>query len=409
VLITAALVRWVPTVVKWVPGPSWLAGVFAVPLVAQLAAAPIVAVHFRSAIPGAVAANLLVPALLAPTLLTALLAAVTATACPAAAAILLDAMSLGAQLLWAFGAPGRGLELVLPRPPLAAIVVLVPAGWLALQAGDRARIGLLCWLGAIVATGGWWALRPAPPPNRVELLPVADGLAATISGHTSSVLVDGGRWRREATELLVNDGCRSLSAVVASHTDEDHLAGLDRVLRQLRVKRLILPEWMRSEPQAVILLRAARRRDVSVLPVARGSTLGMKDLRLEILWPPAGERSTAENERSLVARIRLPSGTALITSDVGRDTERRLCRSVALQSDVLIAPHHGSRYSTTSPLLDAADPQVVLIPAGPRNIHNHPHTEVLRRLDARAIPYRYPARDGRCGARRLNGEWVLYP
>jgi competence protein ComEC len=98
-----------------------------------------------------------------------------------------------------------------------------------------------------------------------------------------------------------------------------------------------------------------------------------------------------------------------VTSDIGRPTEVELLRSGSLACDVLVVPHHGSRHSACAAWLDRCDPAAALIPAGPLNRYNHPHQEVLGRLEARDIPYRYPKRDGRCGARLIDDRWVLYP
>jgi competence protein ComEC len=409
VLITAALVRWVPEVVEKAPGPRWLSGAISVPLVAQVAAAPIVAWHFRTAIPGAVAANLLVPPLLAPTMVAALAAAALAPLWPAASGWCLEAVALLERLLWYSGTAGRAVELVLPALPVVAAAALAVAGWLALRPGPSARLGVAGWVLVGILTTGWWWLRPRPDGPRVELLPVADGLSVMVAAATSSTLVDGGRWPDEAAQLLADRGVRRLVAVAASHTDEDHIGGLVGVTRSLSVETLVVPVWMLSDPLTVPLLRAARASGARIVPVARGSAVTLDGGRIEVIWPPAVDPPEVENERSLVARVRQSSGVVLVTSDIGRSTEVRLARIGSLSSQVMIAPHHGSRGSTSSALLAAADPRVVLVPAGPRNIHNHPHAEVLQRIDARGIPFRYPARDGWCGARFADGEWVAYP
>ena len=136
-------------------------------------------------------------------------------------------------------------------------------------------------------------------------------------------------------------------------------------------------------------------------------TLG--SIRLEVVWPPAKNPPRQENERSLVARALFEHGSALITADIGRSTEHALARSGPLRSTVLVVPHHGGRGSTSPSLLEAASPSVALIPAAPGNTHGHPHAEVLERLTERHIPFRYPARDGRCGARWDGERWVPFP
>jgi competence protein ComEC len=49
---------------------------------------------------------------------------------------------------------------------------------------------------------------------------------------------------------------------------------------------------------------------------------------------------------------------------------------------VLIAPHHGSKTSSSTKFLNAVQPDTVLIPAGYRNAFGHPHQLVLSRYHA---------------------------
>jgi competence protein ComEC len=105
----------------------------------------------------------------------------------------------------------------------------------------------------------------------------------------------------------------------------------------------------------------------------------------------------------------MPGGPILLTADIGGATEQRLAVANDLSCSVVIIPHHGSRHSATPAFLDATGARLALVPAGPENLHRHPHPDVIDRLDRRGIEYRMPIRDGRCGARWEDGEWVLYP
>jgi competence protein ComEC len=221
--------------------------------------------------------------------------------------------------------------------------------------------------------------------------------------------MDGGGTRREAAELLAPRRIHHIDAVLASHGDEDHIAGLATVIRTIGADRLILPAWLTSRPEVVPLLRQARRRGTRIVPVARGSRVPVGGVTVDILWPPAIGAPDEDNERSMVARLRIDGERVLLTADIGRSSERELVASGPIGCSLLVVPHHGSRGSSSPDLLDAVGAHVALIPAGPENLHHHPHPDVLARLDARGIRYRMPIRDGRCGARLVDGRWQLYP
>jgi DNA internalization-related competence protein ComEC/Rec2 len=409
VLITAALIRWVPPLAASLRGPSWLTGAIAVPLVAQVAAAPIVAWHFHSLIPGAFLSNLLALPLLGPVVLVSVVAALLTPLWSGGAALCLSVLHGLVVALTMAGTAGRAVELSPPRIPALALALLVVCGWLALQSNRRGRIAAVAWVVILLALFARMVLPEGRRPTSVELLPVGDGAAVLLTDERSAVLTDAGRYRNQAAEILAAAGRWRLAAVIASHGDEDHIGGMARVIDSLAVERLIVPAWLPSEIEAVPLLRAARRRSVPVHRVAAGSVVQAGSLRLEFVWPPARHPPREENERSVVVLAGLRQGSAFLGSDIGRATERLFPTGGRLACQVLVVPHHGSRNSTSERLLDAIDPTIALVPAAAGNTHGHPSSEVLRRLARRRIISRVPMRDEACGARWNGTRWVAYP
>jgi competence protein ComEC len=57
-------------------------------------------------------------------------------------------------------------------------------------------------------------------------------------------------------------------------------------------------------------------------------------------------------------------------------------QGAALQANVLISPHHGSKTSSTPEFVAAVKPQVVVHGAGWRNHFRHPRPEVTERYAA---------------------------
>ena len=410
VLITAALVRWVPALAARMPGPRWLAAALAVPVVAQLAALPLVVLHFRRMVPGAIVANLLAPAMLAPLLAAAGLAVAGASIWAPLAGPALELTAALDALLWGIGGVGRAAFRVTAEPGIWWVAVLCLVGWLALQPAGRGRIGAAAWVAAgILAT--FLPLRAgATTPPRVVLLEVPEGLAALVTGGRAAVLVDGGRGADACVRDLADLGVRRLDIVVATHTDSDHVEGLLEVVGAIDCGVVAIPAWARADPELAPLLRRAGRHGIPVRAVARGSALTAHRAGVEIVWPTARQPPQPENERSLVVRIRLNGNRrVLVPADIGAATERRLASISPLDANVLVAPHHGSRGSTSDRLLDAVSPTVVLIPAGPYTTHGHPHVETLDRLAVRGLTVRWPGRDGRCGAQATPEGWVAFP
>ena len=409
VLVTAALVRWTPALAARLPGPRPVAVAVAVPITAQVAAAPLIAWHFRRIAPGAIAANLVAAPLLAPTLVTAAFATLTAGLAAPVARGALDLLGLLVRALWWAGGAARAASWTAPHASPAVVLVLAAIAVLALLPGRPGRLGAVAWLAALAAIAVWTVAGPCRLPNGVTLLPVGDGTSALLDTDGSRVLVDGGRDPLEASQLLADAGVRRLETVVASHPDADHIGGLAGVLVDIGAERLVLPRWAMTDPDSVPLLRAARRQGATVVPVAAGITLHSGGWRLDVLWPTVMAPDASDNERSLVVRASTSRGTVLVTSDIGVATERALAAHRDLRCDVLIVPHHGSRTSTSPALLADAAPSVALVPAGPHNTHHHPNALVTDRLREARVPYRFPARDGWCGAIPAPGLWRAWP
>jgi competence protein ComEC len=80
-------------------------------------------------------------------------------------------------------------------------------------------------------------------------------------------------------------------------------------------------------------------------------------------------------------QIRSSRGSVLLPGDIETQAEAQLAISYAgeLASDVLLAPHHGSRSSSSYAFLKRVDPDFVVFSAGYRNSFGHPHDRVVTR------------------------------
>ena len=105
-------------------------------------------------------------------------------------------------------------------------------------------------------------------------------------------------------------------------------------------------------------------------------SMGTMELTYAVIDPEA------ENG-GLALQARIGEFSLLITGDLPAEGETELMQRLDVtDTSVLIAGHHGSRYSTGMELLEAAMPQAVLISAGEGNAYGHPTGETLARIRA---------------------------
>jgi competence protein ComEC len=108
------------------------------------------------------------------------------------------------------------------------------------------------------------------------------------------------------------------------------------------------------------------------------------------------------NDRSCVLLVYHGASQVLLTGDLEAPGESllaaRLRKALAghhspgtrasLDVDMMTAPHHGSRTSSTGVLLDVLQPRYVVFPSGNGNRYGFPHADVqLRYENLGAVPY----------------------
>jgi competence protein ComEC len=375
------------------PIPRGLAEALAVALACGLVTAPIVLYHFDQAPVYTVPANVLafpaVPAVLGLGLLSGAAGLVS----PAAAA----------ALAWLAGWAAAWLELVsrvvanLPGAQVGARgAVLLAAGaglgWLAARHLIR-RLGRRTPAVSAVATGaalvclvGWWALRPSPAwtqPGglRVTFLDVGQGDSVLLETPSARVLVDQGPPEADVAGQLLRMGVRSLSALVLTHPQRDHVGGAADVLRDLRVGAVLEPGLKATGPEREEAVAAARERGVPVRVVREGDEFRVGGLVLRVLWPEdAGAPSEDPNQNAVVLLASFGETDVLLPADAESDVTARIPVGVV---EVFKVAHHGSEDTGLDDQLRALRPRVAVISCGRDNDYGHPRPETLAALAAR--------------------------
>lgn len=343
------------------------------------AMAPLLALVFAEVSLIAPLANLLAVPLVGVLLAPLLVGGVLTLLAPGLAAAVLAVVALGLDGLW------RWLVL-LAELPLADVAVSPGSPWLAGMLIVAALLGLApAGLGLRPLCLAWClpvllATPPRPPPGHFQLvvLDVGQGLSALVLTRSQALLFDtGARYASgyamaEAVVLpyLRRRGIRRLDTLVISHGDNDHAGGAGIIIEALR------PARIRAGPDQVL---------AAASPCRRGERWQHDGVRFAFVHPdPAPGPAASDNDLSCVLRISNGVSSVLLPGDIEAGAEALLLArdEAALQADLLLAPHHGSRSSSTPAFVAAVAPRQVIVPAAVHNRYGLPHAEVLQRYRA---------------------------
>lgn len=264
---------------------------------------------------------------------------------------------------------------------------LVPAVlgviWMLLPRGFPMRwLGIIGFLPMVMLLPA----RPALGDMKVTVLDVDQGLSAVVQTATHTLLYDAGAKYNEQSNagsrivvpFLQGEGVRKLDGFVVSHDDNDHSGGMSSVLALLQV------DWLLSSlPESSVLNEATKQTQCYA-----GQRWEWDNVKFEVLHPQLEsykDTSIKDNNRSCVLKITSQSGSLLLTGDIEKKVELALTAQLNhedLKSDVLIAPHHGSKTSSSAHFIDAVIPSVVVFTSGYLSRFKHPAPVVVARYQA---------------------------
>ncbi len=232
--------------------------------------------------------------------------------------------------------------------------------------------------------------RAVPAAGQFDLLALDVGQGSAVLVRTRHHLLvfdagpqysrDSDAGQRVLLPLLRARGESRIDRLVLSHRDTDHVGGAAALLKALPVGD-VMSSLEADHPLLALATTTSRCQ--------AGQAWDWDGVRFELLRPLAGDyaRPLKSNAMSCVLRVAAGGRAALLTGDIERDQEASLIGSApaALRAEVLIAPHHGSKTSSSDAFLAAVQPRVAVFQAGYRNRFGHPAPEVLQRYRDRGV------------------------
>ena len=221
---------------------------------------------------------------------------------------------------------------------------------------------------------------------KVTMLDVGQGLSILFESDGHKMLYDGGNRKHSSyvVSYLKKHDITELDYVIASHYDEDHIAGLVGVLKTVTVKDAIIPRY-ETDTDIYSSFMTAAKNAASVEYAKAGESYTLGNAKIDLLYACKGTESS-DNDKSTIIKVSSGDFSAICTGDAETDVEKELVKAgTDLSCTLYVVGHHGSSSSSSGSFVKAMNPEVAYISVGEGNSYGHPTEETLDTLSSNHV------------------------
>lgn len=392
---TAALIMLAPPLARgmarWMPHPLALA--VAIPLAAQLACGPIIALFAEQqsiiGIPANMLADPAAPIATVIGLLACLAAPVPPLADLFAAAAWLPAAWIETTATVSDAVPG-GTVLVVPGIAAALVVAVLsaaigivlsrtgPAGSRIVRWARIGSVGLLVTAGALLGArmllSGPLVGTTVPENWAIAACDVGQGDALVIRSEDRIALIDTGMEPEPLTTCLGALGVDRIDLLVLTHFDADHVGAADALVGRVDA----VMHGPAETGQDRRLLTTLQDAGAELVPASAGLQGGLGAAQWRVLWPRGDSAAFPfGNDASVVVEIDgggVPR--SLFLGDLSAVPQRMLAAQLHGSYAVVKVAHHGSADQDPG-LYAQVRPSAAIFSAGVDNDYGHPRAETI--------------------------------
>ena len=238
---------------------------------------------------------------------------------------------------------------------------------------------------------------------RATVFDIGQGTAVLVETANRKLLYDTGpiqgkkddAGQRVILPYLRGRGINRIDRMVISHSDSDHIGGAATLLKHIQFNFM-----MGSLPSTNPLLQNLQGRSIPAIPCRFGQRWIWDGVEF-VIWHPhedtvfAKQYAAKPNEISCVLEVRNHLSSLWLTGDVEKQGEAEITERLDLEALqeigdrelIFMAPHHGSKTSSSLALLKRLEPNEAFAQNGYRNRYGHPHPDVTARYKNLTIPF----------------------
>lgn len=219
---------------------------------------------------------------------------------------------------------------------------------------------------------------------KVYYINVGEAESILIQNLDEYMLIDAGNNNdgKKLVKFLKDLEVPDLKYVVSTHPHEDHIGGMDNIVKEFKIKRMFMPDVTTNTPTFTEVLDELEKKKVKITIPKNGDTYRLGNA--EIIFIYSGTDSEDLNNSSIILKVTFGNNSFLFTGDTTSAVEDKILNE-DISADVLKVAHHGSRYSSSEEFLKKVNPKYAVISVGKNNDYGHPHKETMRRLNKNKV------------------------
>lgn len=212
---------------------------------------------------------------------------------------------------------------------------------------------------------------------RVYCLDVGQGDSILITNNNKTMLIDAStnEMGSRVVKYLNDLGIKKIDYLVGTHPHEDHIGGLDNVIKNFDIGTIYMPNVVVTTKTFEEVIDAISAKKLKVTSPKTGDKFTVGNAECEVM--SIRNDKDDYNNCSIVIKMDFNNVSYLFTGDAEESVESsRKWPHI----DVLKVGHHGSNTSSSKNFLDQIKPEVALISVGQGNTYGHPTQATLKRL-----------------------------
>ena len=175
-------------------------------------------------------------------------------------------------------------------------------------------------------------------------------------------------------------GITKIDYLIGTHPHEDHIGGLDNVIRAFDIETIYMPKIQTNTKTFEEVLNAISIKNLKITEPKQSDTFKVGDIDCEVMLCDSklAEENDNLNLSSIVIRATFKDQSYLFMGDA--ETENEKTREWP-KTNVLKVGHHGSNTSSSANFLKQVHPQISIIQCGKDNKYGHPKQVTLDKLN----------------------------